>query len=314
MGGQYCGVIGNGCGGTQDCGACANGMACATTGTSAHICPGSTTTTTPTCTGATKTTISGTVYDPAGVNPLYNVIVYIPSGALPTLAEGVSCDKCGAEVNAPFASALTDVNGHFSMTLEPVPSTTNVPLVMQVGKWRRQITIPSLQTCKDNPLTDKNQTRLPRTSAEGHIPRIAVTTGGSDALECLLRRIGIADTRVHQRCGRRPRSPLRWRRAARTAFMAGGTFAPATTLWSNRTKLANYDVILHVVRRQHERVHRHEAAGEHRQRDQLRQLGRPRLPVAPALLLAADEPDVRRHGGVHRHLTPPTASARTRST
>jgi hypothetical protein len=243
MGGQYCGTIGNGCGGTQDCGACANGMACATTGTSAHICPGSTTTTTPTCTGATKTTISGTVYDPAGVNPLYNVIVYIPSGALPTLAEGVSCDKCGAEVNAPFASALTDVNGHFSMTLEPVPSTTNVPLVMQVGKWRRQITIPSLQTCKDNPLTDKNQTRLPRTSAEGHIPRIAVTTGGSDALECLLRRVGIADTeftndagagRVHLYAGGKGTNSL----------MAGGTLSAATTLWGNRTQLAKYDVTL----------------------------------------------------------------------
>ena len=40
MGGQYCGTIGNGCGGTQDCGACANGMACPTTGASAAHLPG----------------------------------------------------------------------------------------------------------------------------------------------------------------------------------------------------------------------------------------------------------------------------------
>src|SRR5205823_3315741 len=83
------------------------------------------------------TTISGTVYDPAGVNPLYNIIVYVPNGALPAIQEGVTCDKCAAQVTAPLASALTDVNGHFSMVLEPVPSTTNVPLVMQIGKWRR---------------------------------------------------------------------------------------------------------------------------------------------------------------------------------
>src|SRR4029078_2319599 len=116
MGGQYCGTIGNGCGGTQDCGACANGMACPATGASAHICPGSSVTVMPTCTGATKTTISGTVYDPAGATPLYNVIVYVPGGALPALTEGVSCDKCGAQVNAPLAAALTDTSGHFSMT------------------------------------------------------------------------------------------------------------------------------------------------------------------------------------------------------
>jgi hypothetical protein len=242
-GGQYCGTIGNGCGGTQDCGACANGMACPTAGTSAHICPGSTVTAMPTCTGATKTTISGTVYDPAGVNPLYNIIVYVPSGPLPALSEGVTCDRCGAEVNAPLASALTDVNGHFSMTLEPVPSTTNVPLVMQIGKWRRQITIPSIQTCKDNPLTDKNQTRLPRTSAEGHIPRIAVTTGGADALECLPRRIGIADSEITTDAGA-GRVHLYAGGDGTNSFMAGGTFSAATTLWSNKTKLANYDVVI----------------------------------------------------------------------
>jgi hypothetical protein len=225
MGGQYCGVIGNNCGGTEDCGACDNGMTC------------------PTCTGATKTTISGTVYDPAGVNPLYNVIVYIPSGPLPALAEGVSCDKCGAEVNAPFASALTDVNGHFSMTLEPVPSTTNVPLVMQVGKWRRQITIPSLQTCKDNALTDKNQTRLPRTSAEGHIPRIAMTSGHADTLECLARRIGIADSEFTNDAGP-GRVHLYAGGGGATAFASGAAYSPATSLWSSPTKLANYDMLV----------------------------------------------------------------------
>jgi hypothetical protein len=246
MGGQYCGMIGDGCGGVLNCGTCTNGMACPTTGMQANVCPGSmgTGTVPPTCTGATKTTISGTVYDPAGVNPLYNVIVYVPSGPLPALTEGVSCDRCGAQVNAPLASALTDTQGRFTMTLEPVPSTTNVPVVMQIGKWRRQIMLPSIQTCRDNPIADKNQTRLPRTSAEGHIPRIAVTTGGADALECLPRRIGIADSEITADTGN-GRVHLYAGGDGTNSFMAGGgTFSPATALWSNRTKLANYDVVL----------------------------------------------------------------------
>jgi hypothetical protein len=207
-----------------------------------NVCPSTTgTTVPPTCTGATKTTISGTVYDPAGVIPLYNVIVYVPNGAPPAIATGVSCDKCGAQITAPLGSALTDTNGHFSMTLEPVPSTTNVPLVMQIGKWRRQITIPTIQTCRDNPLTDKNQTRLPRTQSEGNIPRMAVTTGAADALECLIRRIGVADSefttdggagRVHLYAGG----------GGTNSFSAGGNFAPATALWSSATKMANYDI------------------------------------------------------------------------
>lgn len=244
MGGQYCGMVGDGCGGVLTCGACPNGMACGT-GTLANICPGSmgTGNVPPTCTGATKTTVSGTVYDPAGKVPLYNIIVYVPSAVLDPIPEGVSCDRCASQVSGhPIASAITDTNGHFQLTIEPVPSTTNVPLVMQVGKWRRQVTIPSIKTCVDNPITDVNLTRLPQTSAEGHIPRIAVTTGGADALECLIRRIGVADSefttfggagRVHLYAGG----------AGTNSFSAGGAFAAATTLWSDPTKLAAYDVL-----------------------------------------------------------------------
>jgi hypothetical protein len=245
MGGQYCGMIGDGCGGVLNCGTCGNGMACPTTGAQANVCPGSmgTGTVMPTCTGATKTTISGTVYDPAGVNPLYNIIVYVPSGPLPAITEGVSCERCAAQVVAPLASALTDTQGRFTMTLEPVPSTTNVPVVMQIGKWRRQIMLPSIRTCQDNPITDKNQTRLPRTSAEGHIPRIAITTGGSDALECLPRRIGVADSEITNDAGN-GRVHLYAGGDGTNSFMAGGAFSPATALWSNRTKLATYDAVI----------------------------------------------------------------------
>jgi hypothetical protein len=255
MGGQYCGTIGDNCGGTLNCGACANGMACPTTGTQAGVCPGSmgTGTLPPTCTGATKTTISGTVYDPAGKVPLYNVILYVPSVNLDPIPEGVSCDKCSGQVSGhPIASALSDTSGHFSMTIEPVPSTTNVPLVIQVGKWRRQVTIPSIKTCQDNPITDVNLTRLPRSQSEGHLPKIALTTGGSDALECFVRKLGIADSeftidtgtgRVAMYVGGDPASGGQGA-SSFTAALGGASFPTAVSLWSNPTKLLTYDLMV----------------------------------------------------------------------
>src|SRR6185436_15497291 len=121
-------------------------------------------------------------------------------------------------------------------------ATQNVPLVIQVGKWRRQITLPTVTACVDNPITDANLTRLPRTKAEGHIPKIALTTGGSDALECLLRKIGIADSefttdtgngRVNLYIGGRP-----------DASSSLGTDRFATTLWGNANKMLGYDIML----------------------------------------------------------------------
>jgi len=82
-----------------------------------------------------------TVYDPAGKVPLYNVVVYVPNAALDPVPEGASCDRCGATLSGkPIASAITDESGHFS--LENVPIGADVPLVIQVGKWRRELTVP----------------------------------------------------------------------------------------------------------------------------------------------------------------------------
>jgi hypothetical protein len=143
------------------------------------------------CADGKKTTVSGKVYDPAGNWPLYNAVVYVPhaDGALPAFPQGVACEKCTKPVPARTV-ALSGPDGKF--VLDDVPAG-RVELVVQLGKWRRKQTI-SVTPCQDNPLIDRNLTRLPRTQLEGDIPKMALSTGHSDALECLLRKIGIADS------------------------------------------------------------------------------------------------------------------------
>lgn len=136
-----------------------------------------------------STTVSGKVYDPAGNNPLYNVVVYVPNAPLQALPVGVSCDACNDLYSGqPIATALTDAAGSF--VLQNVPEGVDVPIVLQIGKWRRQLVLPSVTACQDNPQPD-GTLRLPKNRGEGDIPKIAVSTGMADTLECLLRRIGV---------------------------------------------------------------------------------------------------------------------------
>src|SRR5688572_17886615 len=48
----------------------------------------------PDCTGQDPTSIRATVYDPAGVTPLYNVAVYVPNSTVEPIATGASCETC----------------------------------------------------------------------------------------------------------------------------------------------------------------------------------------------------------------------------
>ena len=253
-GGQYCGDIGNGCGKALACAAtCANGVACPAN----HVCPS----TGPgvctnlqcnidKCTAGGNTTISGTVYDPAGVNPLYNVVVYVPNQPLDPIGSGATCDTCASPVSGqPVAAALTDATGHFVMKNAPSPAGKMIPIVVQIGKWRRQTMIGPINPCVDNAVPDKTL-RLPRNQTEGNIPKIAFSSGHSDSLDCLLRQIGIDDSeftsdsgtgRVHLYRGGAGMAANQ----GLTQLASGAALADAyMTLFSNYNKLAGYDILM----------------------------------------------------------------------
>jgi hypothetical protein len=150
------------------------------------------------CSGGTSTTVSGTVYDPAGKNPLYGITVYVPSVPPGDLPPGAGCYTCASlyQSGMPIAYAVTDALGKFTLT--GVPDGQNIPLVVQVGKWRKQYVLPTVNKCADNAaaaaatkIAAPAVLRLPKNRTEGDLPNIAISTGGADSLECLLSRIGV---------------------------------------------------------------------------------------------------------------------------
>lgn len=137
------------------------------------------------------TSLSGIARDPAGQLPLYNVVAYVPSEPLAPIQRGAHCETCAGDFSGrPIAAAVSDASGAFRLDITGVPARANIPLVIQAGSWRREVTVPLANDCSDTPLPAE-LTRLPRNRAEGNLPHIAVMRAGSDALECLFTKIGV---------------------------------------------------------------------------------------------------------------------------
>ena len=191
------------------------------------------------CGGAPKTSIRGVVRTGAKTSPdpVYNAIVYIPNEEPAPFPAGVMCDHCGVITSGkPVAAAVSAADGSF--TLEDVPVGTDIPLVVQLGKWRRQIVIPSVVACQPNELTIE-QTRLPRNRTEGDIPHIAIATGFIDPIECVLRKMGIDDAEFTP-----PTGDGRVHMYDADGARVGVGTPSADELWGSAEVLKSYDMVL----------------------------------------------------------------------
>jgi hypothetical protein len=194
--GYNCGAAGDGCGNALSCGTCGGSDICGGAGVPG-VCGNSVVCTNlcssqVTCDASIPTTVTGVVR--AGISawtgltpdPVPNVLVYVPNAPLDAFTPGASCRQCGADVSgSPLVSTYTDFDGSF--TLSNVPTGANIPVVIQLGRWRRlfHFTVPS---CASTSLGTLN---LPRNQGEGNIPLTAISTGAVDALECVLLKMGL---------------------------------------------------------------------------------------------------------------------------
>src|SRR5690606_16916492 len=134
-------------------------------------------------------------------------------------------------------------------------------LVIQIGKWRRQLVVPNVAACQDLPLAD-TETRLPKDRSEGDLPQIAISTGAADALECLILKLGIAPSefttetgggRVHMFTNtgigtptNQPPSSGRGTDRFNATWPGGASavFTDSRTMWADATSLNRYDIVL----------------------------------------------------------------------
>ena len=186
------------------------------------------------------------------VDELPGIPVGIPSG-------GTACDRCEdqqTQLGDVLFGAITDATGAFTIE-EYVPVGHEFTLVVKAGKFRRAIryTVPESSACQTVELPTAlpdNPTRLPRNMTDGlfvHLPKIAVSTGQIDAMECVFEKMGLAHSefsnpgtdgtaasRIHLYRGGSATSPA--------GASIDGETPHAEELYSSLERLQRYDMVV----------------------------------------------------------------------
>lgn len=219
--GATCGFVSDGCEGQLDCTGGADNLGCSELTTCIGEpptcqsdsddggCTGEYCTALPSCPAGQEVTIRGTVVTPGFVRGngnvdnqfgIPNAFVYIPQSAdtpLPPIVEGPQCDRCeDTDLGPVLVSAVSSPEGHFSLSGAIPTDVDSFRLVVKTGKWRRVVQVPTVgMDCGDTIVLDTQYTRLPRNQEDGeagtNIPKIAVSTGSSDAMECVFYKMGL---------------------------------------------------------------------------------------------------------------------------
>lgn len=136
--------------------------------------------------------LAGRALAPNGADPVSGALVYVPKGSVEPLPPGNQCDLCQLMTDGIWIQTHSAASGAF--TLEAVPVGA-IKVVIQLGRFRRVV---SLETrCGETRELLAEETRLPRSSKEGDVPKVAVVTGAVDKMEHVLAKIGLEEVDLY---------------------------------------------------------------------------------------------------------------------
>jgi hypothetical protein len=142
-----------------------------------------------TCNGS-HTVLTGVALAPNGIDPVPGAHVYVvdqPAAYTPH----VGCDICDRPVDHALADSSSGGDGRFSLSLDMLPQSGSVKLVVAKGRFRRVTTV-NVTACMSAAAPAAALT-LPGSSRDGDIPKIAVASGSSDHLDVVLDALGVRE-------------------------------------------------------------------------------------------------------------------------